>query len=136
MAARRSQWLAPEARLSLWLELPIGYLLSVMVEALVLLFALSPVHPRWRKWSAAFWLTGCSYPIVVLVLPASTAATIGSRMPASGRTWLNPGKAPTSKAMPVRPKAKAGSRGRDSETAASATGIVVATRNMASIFST
>ena len=63
---------APEARLSLWLQLPIGYLLSVMVEAPVLLFALSPVHPRWRKWFAAFWLTGCSYPIVVLVLPAWT----------------------------------------------------------------
>jgi hypothetical protein len=58
--------------LSLWLQLPIGYLLSVMVEAPLLLYALSPVHPRWRKWFAGFWLTGCSYPIVVLVLPAWT----------------------------------------------------------------
>jgi len=63
---------APEALLSLWLRFPIGYLLSVMVETPILLFALSPVHPRWRKWFAGLWLTGCSYPVVVLVLPAWT----------------------------------------------------------------
>ena len=65
---------APETPLSLWLQLPIGYLLTVVVEVPVLLFALSPAHPRWRKWFAGLWLNGCSYPIVLLVLPAWAGA--------------------------------------------------------------
>jgi hypothetical protein len=63
---------APEVRVSVWLELIVGYSLTVLVEAPILLLALSPTHPLWRKWFAALWLNGCSYPIVVLVLPAWT----------------------------------------------------------------
>jgi len=53
----------------LWKFLPVGYLLSVMIEAPVLLVGLSPRHPLGRRLFAGFWLTACTYPIVILVLP-------------------------------------------------------------------
>ncbi len=46
-----------------------GYLLTVALEMPVLLVGLS-THHSWRsRWMAGFWLTACTYPIVVLVLP-------------------------------------------------------------------
>jgi hypothetical protein len=48
----------------------IGYVIAVPIETLVLWFALSPVHPRRVKIAAGFWLTACTYPIIILVLPA------------------------------------------------------------------
>jgi hypothetical protein len=63
---------AAETLLTLWLGLIAGYLLTITVEIPILLLGLSPCHPRSRKWFAGFWLTGCSYPIVILVLPAIT----------------------------------------------------------------
>ena len=53
----------------LWLFLPVGYLFTVLVETPVLLFGLSPRHPLRRKLLAGLWLTACTYPVVVLVLP-------------------------------------------------------------------
>jgi hypothetical protein len=52
-----------------WRFLIIGYLLSVAIETPVLLIGLSPRHPFSRRLFAGFWLTACTYPIVVLVLP-------------------------------------------------------------------
>ncbi len=49
--------------------LPIGYLLSVAVETPILLLGLSPRHSLGRRLFAGFWLTACTYPVVVLVLP-------------------------------------------------------------------
>jgi hypothetical protein len=49
--------------------LPVGYLLSVLIETPVLLLGLSARHPLRRRLAAGFWLTACTYPIVVLVLP-------------------------------------------------------------------
>ena len=63
---------AAEVRLNFWLVSILGYCLTVLVEAPVLFLGISPAHPLWRKWFAAWWLNGCSYPIVVLVLPAWT----------------------------------------------------------------
>ena len=53
----------------LWTFLPLGYALSVLVEAPVLLVGLSPQHSVGRRLFAGFWLTACTYPIVVIVLP-------------------------------------------------------------------
>lgn len=53
----------------LWLFLPLGYLLSVAVETPVLLVGLSKRLSFGQRLFAGFWLTACTYPVVVLVLP-------------------------------------------------------------------
>jgi hypothetical protein len=53
----------------LWEFLPRGYLMTIGVETPILLIGLSRVHPVSRRLLAGLWLTACSYPIVVLVLP-------------------------------------------------------------------
>lgn len=53
----------------LWRFLPLGYLFTVAVEAPILLLLLSPTHPLRRRLLAGFWLTACTYPIVVLAMP-------------------------------------------------------------------
>ena len=53
----------------LWLFLPFGYLLSVAIETPILLVGLSARHSWKRRLFAGFWLTACTYPVVVLVLP-------------------------------------------------------------------
>src|SRR6185295_14868201 len=54
----------------LWRFLPIGYLVTILIETPVLLLGLSRRHPIKRRLLAGVWLTACTYPIVVLVLPA------------------------------------------------------------------
>ncbi len=54
---------------SLWLFLPLGYLFTVALETPVLLFGLSTRHAPRRRLFAGMWLTACTYPVVVLVLP-------------------------------------------------------------------
>jgi hypothetical protein len=50
--------------------LPFGYLFTILIETPVLLVGLSPkVSFRQRLWCGV-WLTACTYPIVILVLPA------------------------------------------------------------------
>src|SRR5262249_33517353 len=46
-----------------------GYSLAVAVETPVLLVGLSPLHPWKHRLFAGLWLTACTYPIVMLVLP-------------------------------------------------------------------
>jgi hypothetical protein len=58
--------MAPE---ELWAFFPFGYLLSILIETPILLAGLSPRHSWKRRLFAGFWLTACTYPIVVLVLP-------------------------------------------------------------------
>jgi hypothetical protein len=53
----------------LWAFFPLGYLATVAVESPLLLVGLSARHSWRRKVFAGLWLTGCTYPIVVLVLP-------------------------------------------------------------------
>lgn len=53
----------------LWRFLPFGYLLTVTIETPVLLYSLSARHPTRRRLFSGLWLTACTYPIVVLVLP-------------------------------------------------------------------
>lgn len=53
----------------LWRFFPFGYLLSILIETPVLLIGLSKRHPIRRRLLAGVWLTACTYPIVVLVLP-------------------------------------------------------------------
>src|SRR5437763_10572916 len=53
----------------LWRFLPIGYLFTIAIETPVLLLGLPKNIPvRQRAWLGV-WLTACTYPIVVLVLP-------------------------------------------------------------------
>jgi hypothetical protein len=61
----------------LWRSLPTGYLLTIFLETPVLLVGLSPCHPWTRKLFAGVWLTACTYPIVVLVLPLLLAPLLG-----------------------------------------------------------
>ena len=54
----------------LWLFLPIGYLTTILIETPILLLGLSPKLSFKQKLLCGVWLTACTYPIVVLVLPA------------------------------------------------------------------
>ena len=47
----------------------VGYLLTVAIEALVLLVLLSRRHSLRVRVFAGLWLTACTYPVVWLVLP-------------------------------------------------------------------
>lgn len=53
----------------LWEFLPRGYLQTIAIETPVLLIGLSRIHSLKTKLIAGAWLTACTYPIVVLVLP-------------------------------------------------------------------
>jgi hypothetical protein len=57
----------------LWRFFPLGYLFSILIETPILLIALSSRHPIKRRLFAGIWLTACTYPIVVLVLPLALA---------------------------------------------------------------
>ncbi len=52
-----------------WIFLPIGYLFTIAIETPVLYVGLAPEHSRLRRILAGIWLTACTYPIVVLVVP-------------------------------------------------------------------
>ena len=53
-----------------WYFLPIGYLVTILIETPILLLGLSN-RLSWRqKLACGVWLTACTYPIVVLVLTA------------------------------------------------------------------
>jgi hypothetical protein len=54
---------------ALWRFLPIGYLLTIAIETPILFVGLSSGHPKLRRIVAGVWLTACTYPIVILVLP-------------------------------------------------------------------
>ncbi|MCU1264191.1 MAG: hypothetical protein JWM21_509 [Acidobacteria bacterium] len=53
----------------LWRFLPLGYLLTILIETPILVVGLSARHPLRRRLLAGIWLTACTYPIVTLVLP-------------------------------------------------------------------
>jgi hypothetical protein len=53
----------------LWFFFPIGYLFTVAVETPVLLIGLTRRLSFKQRLFAGLWLTACTYPIVVLVLP-------------------------------------------------------------------
>jgi hypothetical protein len=57
----------------LWHFFWIGYLFSILIETPVLLIGLSKRHPIKNRLFAGIWLTACTYPIVVLVLPLALA---------------------------------------------------------------
>jgi hypothetical protein len=59
----------------LWRFLPLGYLFTVALETPVLALFLSPRHALRRRLFAGLWLTACTYPVVVLVLPPLFAGT-------------------------------------------------------------
>ena len=54
----------------LWYFLPFGFLLTILIETPVLLLGLSTKLSLKQKLLCGVWLTACTYPIVVLVLPA------------------------------------------------------------------
>ena len=59
----------------LWRFLPLGYLFTILIETPILLVGLSKRHSIKRRLIAGVWLTACTYPIVVLVLPPLFAST-------------------------------------------------------------
>jgi hypothetical protein len=59
----------------LWRFLPLGYLFTILIETPVLLLGLSKRHSIKRRILAGVWLTACTYPIVVLVMPLMFANT-------------------------------------------------------------
>ncbi len=67
----------------LWVFLPLGYLTTVMIEVPVLAIGLSHHHPMRRRVVAGIWLTACTYPIVVLVMPIAFGIDLSSQ-----RYWL------------------------------------------------
>lgn len=63
----------------LWKFLVPGYLFTIAIETPILLVGLSRRHPMGRRFFAALWLTACTYPIVVLVLPSIFDFNAGER---------------------------------------------------------
>ena len=63
----------------LWLFLPLGYLVTILIETPVLLVGLSARHPLGRRLFAGAWLSACTYPVVVLVLPPLLLGPNGER---------------------------------------------------------
>lgn len=59
----------------LWHFLFIGYPFTILIETPILLLGLSRRHPIKRRLFAGIWLTACTYPIVVLVMPLVFANT-------------------------------------------------------------
>jgi len=53
----------------LWRFLPLGYLFTILIETPILLIGLSSRHTIKSRLFAGVWLTACTYPIVVLVMP-------------------------------------------------------------------
>lgn len=53
----------------LWRFLLIGYPFTILIETPILLLGLSQRHSIKRRIFAGVWLTACTYPIVVLVMP-------------------------------------------------------------------
>jgi hypothetical protein len=53
----------------LWSFLLVGYAISIAVETPILMLGLSSEHPFLRRFLAGLWLTACTYPIVILVMP-------------------------------------------------------------------
>src|SRR2546429_7243654 len=53
----------------LWRFLPLGYLFTILIETPILIIGLSRRHSIKRRLFAGVWLTACTYPIVVLVMP-------------------------------------------------------------------
>ncbi|HMT07709.1 MAG TPA: hypothetical protein PKA82_06865 [Pyrinomonadaceae bacterium] len=53
----------------LWKFLPIGYLVTILIETPILLIGLSKKLSFKTKLLCGVWLTACTYPIVVIVLP-------------------------------------------------------------------
>jgi hypothetical protein len=67
---------------SVWFYLVVGYGLTVTVELPILVVGLGTAHSLRRKLVAGFWLTACTYPMVVLVLPPLLLR------PSWGSRWL------------------------------------------------
>ena len=57
----------------LWRFLLIGYPFTILIETPILLISLSKRHSIKRRLFAGVWLTACTYPIVVLVMPLMLA---------------------------------------------------------------
>jgi hypothetical protein len=53
----------------LWRFLAFGYPFTILIETPILLIGLSRRHSIRRRLFAGVWLTACTYPIVVLVMP-------------------------------------------------------------------
>ena len=53
----------------LWRFLVIGYPFTILIETPLLVIGLSGRHSLKRRLFAGVWLTACTYPVVVLVLP-------------------------------------------------------------------
>ena len=53
----------------LWRFLPLGYVFTILIETPILVIGLSARHSLKRRILAGVWLTACTYPIVVLMLP-------------------------------------------------------------------
>lgn len=54
---------------SLWTFLLIGYVVTVAIETPILIVGLSKKLSLKSRFLSGLWLTGCTYPIVVVVLP-------------------------------------------------------------------
>ncbi len=61
---------------SIWLFLIVGYLFSIAIETPVLLVGLSARHSVRDRLFAGVWLTACTYPVVILVLPPLLGAGV------------------------------------------------------------
>src|SRR4051812_6176693 len=50
--------------------LPFGYLFTILIETPILVFGLPRKVSLKQKLLCGIWLTACTYPVVILILPA------------------------------------------------------------------
>ena len=53
----------------LWKFLPLGYIVTILIETPILLIGLPSAVSIKQRLLCGVWLTACTYPIVVLVMP-------------------------------------------------------------------
>ena len=54
----------------LWKFLPFGYLVTILIETPILIIGLPKPLTLRQRVLCGLWLTACTYPIVILVVPA------------------------------------------------------------------
>ncbi|BCS32320.1 hypothetical protein TBR22_A15300 [Luteitalea sp. TBR-22] len=59
----------------LWRWLPVGYVVTLAIEAPILSLGLSRPVVGWQRLAVAAWLTAVTYPVVVVALPLALPAS-------------------------------------------------------------
>jgi hypothetical protein len=123
MDAQYDEWIA-----SMWVFLPLGYALTILIEVPILMVALSDRHSMKRRFWCGAWLTACTYPIVVIVLPVAVWPTLGR----TGYLWIAETFAPLAECLLFRAAQKGTQEGGTDNSATARDYVVITVANLCS----